>query len=137
MNKAISQQVQAVEAALKQIIQSMPGGGEERPGQRRMARSVTESVRDSRHLVVQAGTGTGKTLAYLLPVVMSGKRTVVTTYTKALQDQMVEEALPSLCDYVASAENRPVSFSEVKGWRNYLCLQRVDEIKRARVPRTA
>ena len=77
-----------VEIALDEVVAAMPGGGEARSGQRAMARAVAETIAQGGHLVVQAGTGTGKTLAYLLAAAMSGRKTVVATYTKALQDQM-------------------------------------------------
>ncbi len=121
----------AVEDALDTMVQSMSGGGEERPRQRIMARAVAETVAPGGHLVIQAGTGTGKTLAYLLPAAMSGKRTVVATFTKALQDQMVETDLPMVSDYIRDATGEEFSFAEVKGWSNYLCRERLDEIKTA------
>ena len=123
---------EAVENALDTMVQSMPGGGEERPGQRTMARAVAETFAPGGHLVIQAGTGTGKTLAYLLPAAMSGKRTVVATFTKALQDQMVESDLPMVRDYIRGATGGEFSFAEVKGWSNYLCRERLDEIQTAR-----
>ena len=62
-----------VEIALDEVVAAMPGGGEARSGQRVMARAVAETIAQGGHLVVQAGTGTGKTLAYLLPAAMSGR----------------------------------------------------------------
>ena len=121
-----------VENALDTMVQSMSGGGEERSGQRTMAGAVAETFASGGHLVIQAGTGTGKTLAYLLPAAMSGKRTVVATFTKALQDQMVETDLPMVRDYIRGATGEEFSFAEVKGWSNYLCRERVDEIQTAR-----
>ncbi|NBT26788.1 MAG: ATP-dependent helicase, partial [Actinobacteria bacterium] len=59
---------------------------ESRPGQVTMAREITSAIESGRHLIAQAGTGTGKSLGYLVPVALSGRRTVVATYTKALQD---------------------------------------------------
>ncbi|MBK9558126.1 MAG: DEAD/DEAH box helicase [Candidatus Microthrix sp.] len=103
---------------------ALAGGGEERPGQVQMARAVAEAIADERHLVVQAGTGTGKSLAYLVPAVLSGKRTVVATATKALQDQLFEVDLP----FLAAALDRRVDFAVLKGRSNYACLQRVDEV---------
>ena len=69
--------------ALVAVTVSLPGGGEERPGQLAMAKAVARAVSLGRHLVVQAGTGTGKSLAYLLPVVLSGRKAVVATATTA------------------------------------------------------
>ncbi|MBP6136457.1 MAG: DEAD/DEAH box helicase, partial [Candidatus Microthrix sp.] len=76
-----------------------------------MAQAVAKAIADERHLVVQAGTGTGKSLAYLVPAVLSGRRTVVATATKALQDQLAEVDLP----FLATALNRKVRFAVLKG----------------------
>ena len=89
-----------------------------------MAQAVAAAINDQRHLVVQAGTGTGKSLAYLVPAVLSGKTTLVATATKALQDQLFEVDLP----FLASALNREVRYAVLKGRSNYACLQRVDEV---------
>ena len=74
--------------------------------------------------MVQAGTGTGKTLAYLVPAILSGKRIVVATATKALQDQLVGKDLP----FLAAHLERPFTYSSLKGRANYLCLQRAKEV---------
>ena len=66
-----------------------------------MAEAVADAIESGRHLVVQAGTGTGKTLAYLVPAILSGKRTVVATATKALQDQLATKDLPFVADQLA------------------------------------
>ncbi|MEZ5380805.1 MAG: ATP-dependent DNA helicase [Microthrixaceae bacterium] len=113
-----------VVAALSTVTGSLAGGGEDRPGQVTMAKAVAEAIEEERHLVVQAGTGTGKSLAYLVPAVLSGKRTVVATATKALQDQLAEVDLP----FLAQALDRKVRFAVLKGRSNYACLQRVDEV---------
>ena len=98
---------------------------EPRSGQADMAEAVAEAVVSGRHLVVQAGTGTGKSLAYLVPAILSGRPTVVTTATKALQDQLATKDLPFL------AEQLDVEFAwaVLKGRSNYLCLQRVREVR--------
>ena len=97
---------------------------EVRPGQHRMAELVATAIADKRHLVVQAGTGTGKTLAYLVPALMSRTKTVVATATKALQDQLAAKDLPFL------AEHLDVDFdwTILKGRSNYVCLQRLREV---------
>ncbi len=109
---------------LAAIVAELPGGGEVRDGQRQMAEAVEASIHSGRHLVVQAGTGTGKTLAYLLPAVRTHARTVVATATKALQDQLAAKDLPFL------AEHAGVDFSWaiLKGRSNYVCRQRVHEL---------
>ncbi|MBU3688057.1 MAG: ATP-dependent helicase [Acidimicrobiales bacterium mtb01] len=100
---------------------------EDRPGQRAMAEHVAHALDTGRHVVVQAGTGTGKTLGYLVPIVLSGRRAVVTTATKALQDQIARKDLPLLRDTVARELKRDLSWAVVKGRQNYLCRQRLAE----------
>lgn len=82
-----------------------------------MARAVATAIGDERHLIVQAGTGTGKTHAYLVPALVSGRRTVVVTATKALQEQLVERDLPFLQRHLGI----PVRGALLKGRSNYLC----------------
>jgi ATP-dependent DNA helicase DinG len=113
-----------VREALAEVTAALPGGGEARPGQVAMAEAVAGAIDRGRHLVVQAGTGTGKSLAYLVPAILSGRRTVVATATKALQDQLATKDLPFLAAHLA----RPFAFSVVKGRSNYLCLQKATEI---------
>ncbi|MDF1564563.1 MAG: ATP-dependent DNA helicase [Deltaproteobacteria bacterium] len=95
-------------------------GYEDRPQQRRMADAVARALARGHHLTVEAGTGTGKTLAYLLPAVLSGRRIVVSTATKALQDQVFEKDLPLLAEVLG----RPISAARLKGRGNYVCLTR-------------
>jgi ATP-dependent DNA helicase DinG len=89
-----------------------------------MAEAVGRAIEDRRHLVVQAGTGTGKSLAYLVPAVLSGKKVVVATATKALQDQLATKDLPFLAHHLG----RPFRFAVLKGRSNYLCRQRAAEV---------
>ena len=110
--------------ALAAVVAELPDGGDRRPGQTEMALAVADAIADDRHLVVQAGTGTGKTLAYLVPAVLSGKHTVIATATKALQDQLADKDLPFLQRHLET----PFMASVVKGRSNYLCLQRLDEL---------
>jgi ATP-dependent DNA helicase DinG len=91
-----------------------------------MAEAVAEAIEEERHLVVQAGTGTGKSLAYLLPAVRSGRRVVVATATKALQDQLATKELPFLVTHLG--RRPPFSFAVLKGRSNYLCRQRAEEV---------
>lgn len=114
-------------SALASIVAELPGGGEVRDGQREMAEAVEASIASGRHLVVQAGTGTGKTLAYLLPAVRSHGRTVVATATKALQDQLAAKDLPFLAEHAAEGA-RDFSWAILKGRSNYVCRQRVHEL---------
>ena len=113
-----------VAEALRAVVAALPGGGEARPGQVEMAEAVAAAVAGERHVVVQAGTGTGKSLGYLVPAVLAGKRVVVATATKALQDQLVGRDLPFLAEHLGV----PFTFSALKGRSNYLCLQRAREV---------
>ncbi len=111
-------------AALDRVIAALPGGGESRPGQRDMALAVKEAIENERHLIVQAGTGTGKSIAYLVPALLSDQKVVVATATKALQDQLATKDLPFLQKHLAS----PFEFAVLKGRSNYFCRQRGSEV---------
>lgn len=102
-------------------------GGVERPGQIRMAEAVAEAVESAEHLLVQAGTGTGKSLAYLVPALAHGDRVVVATATLALQRQLVERDLPRTVDALHPILKRRPLFAMLKGRSNYLCLHRAHE----------
>ena len=113
-----------VTSTLQRVAAGLPGGGESRPGQVEMAVAVAGAVVGRRNLVVQAGTGTGKSLAYLVPAALSGERVVIATATKALQDQLAGKDLPM----VAAATDNGLTFAVLKGRSNYVCRQRVSEI---------
>src|SRR5437867_3525883 len=98
---------------------------EPRPGQLEMARAVALSLEAGKHLLVEAGTGTGKTLAYLVPAVLSGLRVVVSTGTKTLQDQIIDGDIPFIRDKLGLR----VSAAAMKGRDNYLCLRRFREFE--------
>lgn len=102
-------------------------GGTERPGQVAMAEAVAEAVDDQAHLLVQAGTGTGKSLGYLVPALAHGERVVVATATLALQRQLVERDLPRTVDALHPLLRRRPEFAMLKGRSNYLCLHRLHE----------
>jgi ATP-dependent DNA helicase DinG len=102
-------------------------GGQERPGQIAMAEAVGEALSSHRHLVVQAGTGTGKSLAYLVPALLHDKRVVVATATLALQHQLVERDIPRLVESLAGHPDVDTSYAVLKGRSNYACLHRVRE----------
>lgn len=102
-------------------------GYEDRPAQLAMADAVERALAEDRVLVCEAGTGTGKTLAYLVPAILSGRRVVVSTATKALQDQIFEKDLP-LVRRVLGLE---VNAALVKGLGNYLCRRRFEELRRS------
>jgi ATP-dependent DNA helicase DinG len=97
-------------------------GFQPRSGQGWMAEAVAEAIANSDKLVVEAGTGTGKTFAYLIPALLSGRKTIISTGTKALQDQLYHRDLP----LVGKVVGRPVSTALLKGRANYLCRQRLD-----------
>ena len=113
-----------VARSLAGVVGKLPGGGEARPGQVEMAEAVATAIEHVRHLVVQAGTGTGKSLGYLVPAVLSGQRTVVATATKNLQDQLVGRDLP----FLGRSLDESFTFAALKGRSNYLCRQRAKEV---------
>ncbi|WP_371862917.1 ATP-dependent DNA helicase [Cellulomonas aerilata] len=104
-------------------------GGARRDGQHAMARAVAEAIGTGEHLLVQAGTGTGKSLGYLVPAVRHAvredERVVVSTATLALQRQVVTRDLPLVADAVAPRLPRAPRIALLKGWHNYVCLQKV------------
>ena len=105
-------------------------GGTERPGQVRMAQAVQRAVETDEHLLVQAGTGTGKSLAYLVPAVVhafrTGKPVIVATATLALQAQIVDRDMPRLAEALAERLGRRPTYALVKGRRNYVCRHKID-----------
>jgi ATP-dependent DNA helicase DinG len=111
-------------SALATVTAALPAA-EDRPGQQQMAAAVDEAIAHGKHLIVQAGTGTGKTLGYLVPAVLKGKRVVVATATKALQDQLAAKDLPFLEAHLG----RPFDWAVLKGRSNYICMQRVRELQ--------
>ncbi len=111
--------------ALDKVTAKM-AGGEHRPEQQEMCRAVAEAVVTGTHLVVQAGTGTGKSLAYAVPAALSGKKVVVATATKALQDQLADKDLPLV--EAAVGLDVPLDHAVLKGRSNYICRQRVAEV---------
>jgi len=104
-------------------------GGTDRPGQTLMAEAVDRAIRTGEHLAVQAGTGTGKSLAYLVPAirhaVAAGTTVVVSTATIALQRQLIDRDLPRLAAALEPLLGSAPTFAILKGRRNYLCLHRL------------
>jgi ATP-dependent DNA helicase DinG len=92
-------------------------GFEPRAGQAALAQAVADALAADEHLLAEAGTGTGKSLAYLVPALVSGKRVVVVTATKALQEQLLTKDVPA----AAAALGRKVRVAVLKGRQNYLC----------------
>ncbi|MCK1798733.1 ATP-dependent DNA helicase [Streptomyces sp. XM4193] len=101
--------------------------GTERPGQVAMAEAVAQAVEDGSHRLVQAGTGTGKSLGYLVPALAQTERVVVATATLALQRQLVERDLPRTVEALQPLLGRRAEFAMLKGRSNYLCLHRLHE----------
>jgi ATP-dependent DNA helicase DinG len=99
---------------------------EYRAGQVQMAQAVAAAVAERRHLIIEAGTGTGKTLAYLVPSILSGKRVVISTGTKNLQEQLFFKDVP----FLQTLMEQPLSVCYMKGRTNYLCRQKVYDAER-------
>jgi ATP-dependent DNA helicase DinG len=99
---------------------------EYRPGQLAMAEAVESALAERRHLIVEAGTGTGKTLAYLVPAILSGKRIVVSTGTKNLQEQLFFKDVPFLQQHFP----QPLRVCYMKGRNNYACRQKIYDAER-------
>lgn len=115
-----------VEKLLAAVVGAVPGGAD-RPGQRAMAEAIAEAERTDRHLLVQAGTGTGKSLAYLVPSLLVDGPVVVSTATLALQSQLIDHDLPRLADAAEPFLKRRPSFAVLKGRHHYLCLAKLEE----------
>jgi len=114
-----------VEDLLAAAVAAVPGGAT-RPGQVSMAEAVARAVADREHLLVQAGTGTGKSLAYLVPALLIEGPVVVSTATLALQHQLVDHDLPRLADAVEPHLGRRPTFAVLKGRHHYLCKAKLD-----------
>ncbi|MDH3509651.1 MAG: ATP-dependent DNA helicase [Gammaproteobacteria bacterium] len=96
-----------------------------RPEQLAMAEEVANAIHGGHNLVIEAGTGTGKTLAYLVPALLSGQRVIISTGTRTLQDQLFHRDLPM----IGKALGRPAVVRLLKGRANYLCLYRLDQLQ--------
>jgi len=120
----VSEYSKKVRSALDVAVAAI--GGQPRSGQIEMAEAVANALSDRHHLLVQAGTGTGKSLAYLVPALVSGKKVLVATATLALQRQLVERDLPKIKAALDKELKRDISFAIYKGVGNYLCLQKMN-----------
>jgi ATP-dependent DNA helicase DinG len=101
-------------------------GGAPREGQIEMAEAVANALTDRHHLMVQAGTGTGKSLAYLIPGIVHGRKVLVATATLALQRQLVDRDLPAVVPALEKLLGREVTYAIYKGVGNYVCLQKMN-----------
>ena len=121
-------------ALLAAATEALGEAGEHRPGQEQMTAAVAAAFANGRHLAVAAGTGTGKSLAYLIPAILTGRRVVVATATKALQDQLATKELPFLAALGETRRLRPggraFRWAVLKGRSNYICRQLVAEATR-------
>jgi ATP-dependent DNA helicase DinG len=117
--------VEAALALLDRITQDLPGGGEHRDGQRTMVARVAQAISNQTPLAIEAGTGVGKSLAYLVPAALSGRRVVVATHTKNLQDQLARKDAPAVQDHTSG-----VRVEILKGKQNYLCRVRLHQVGR-------
>src|SRR3989442_4522669 len=108
------------------------GAFEDRPSQRDMAAYIADAYNDGGIALLEAGTGVGKSFAYLVPALewarANGERTIVSTNTINLQEQLVGKDLPILARAL-SAGDRPVTFALLKRWRNHACLSRLDHAR--------
>lgn len=120
-------EVTDVDEVLDAVVSRM--GGARREGQHEMARAVAAALEGAGHLMVQAGTGTGKSLAYLVPTLLhavrSGERAVISTATLALQRQVLGHDLPLVEGVVKEKLPRPPAVALLKGWHNYLCKHKI------------
>lgn len=127
-------QVPGLLASLAQFL----SGYNSRPGQQAMASAVAEAIEDHTNLVVEGGTGIGKSMAYLVPAVLSvvqdGKRVLIATSHKPLQDQIARKDLPKVAELFASKGFRSFTFTTLKGINNYLCWNSADGIRDRLVP---
>ena len=119
---------EALTTALAAVVASI--GGDERDGQLRMAQAVAAALDGDGHAVVQAGTGTGKSVGYLVPAALhataaDGGAVVIATATIALQKQLVDRDLPRVAEALGPVIGRPLRFAVLKGRNNYVCLQKL------------
>lgn len=116
-----------VDDALNAVVSSL--GGELREGQHVMANTIADGIASGRHVIVQAGTGTGKSLGYLIPSALhatgGGKAVIVATATLALQRQLVERDLPRMTEALGSSLGREIRYAVLKGRQNYVCLNKL------------
>jgi ATP-dependent DNA helicase DinG len=120
MSELSAQVRKALDAAVAAI------GGAPREGQIEMAEAVANALTDRHHLMVQAGTGTGKSLAYIVPALVHGRKVLVATATLALQRQLVERDLPAVVPALEKVLGREITYGIYKGVGNYICLQKMN-----------
>ena len=122
--RSVSELSAQVREALDAAVSAI--GGKPRDGQIEMAEAVANALTDRHHLMVQAGTGTGKSLAYLVPALVHGRKVLVATATLALQRQLVERDLPAVVPALEKQLGRPITYAIYKGVGNYICLAKMN-----------
>lgn len=122
----VSVDVDAALTILDRITADLPGGGESRQGQRDMVAAVASAFSRRRHAIIEAGTGVGKSLAYLIPAALTGQRVVIATATKNLQDQLAQKDAPTVAGAI-----RGTKVAILKGKQNYICRNRTDALQGA------
>src|SRR5919198_3345436 len=111
-----------IERVIRDVLSKLPGA-EHRPQQIEMARLIESAITSGRHAIIEAGTGSGKSFGYLLPILESGKKAVISTGTIALQEQLLTKDIPFLQD----AYRSDLSVAMSKGRANYICLRKLWE----------
>ena len=116
-----------IDDALDKVVEKI--GGERREGQHAMAKAVASTIHGDRHAIIQAGTGTGKSLGYLVPAAIAAiankEPIVVATATLALQRQLMDKDLPLMVEALEGEFERPITYAVLKGRNNYICLQKL------------
>lgn len=125
IQRALGGKVQGLDLLRAHVLES---GGESRPQQETMVAAVAESISNRHPLLAQAGTGTGKSLAYLFPLAASGKRGIIATATNQLSEQLIRYDLPQVAETMSDS-GKDVTFALLKGRNNYACLAKVSEIE--------
>jgi len=120
---------QAASRALLSQVVAVHGSGEIRPQQQEMVDIVSHAIEHGENAVVQAGTGVGKSLGYMIPAALSGKRVVISTATKQLSEQLAEQDVPFLAGVMDKNSGTPLSYAILKGRANYACFKKIQELK--------
>lgn len=118
-----------IEQVIQDIVSQLPGY-EPRPQQVEMARTIQEAIDTGKHALIEAGTGSGKSFGYLIPLIQSGKTVVISTGTIALQEQLLNKDIP----FLEQAFGKPIEVALAKGRSNYVCMRKLDEALRTLPP---
>lgn len=118
-----------VERVFEELVSQLPGY-EPRPQQVQMARLITDAIEKGKHTLIEAGTGSGKSFGYLIPLLESGKTTVISTGTIALQEQLLAKDLP----FLTQAYGKEIKVALAKGRSNYVCLRKLAEANQTLSP---